>query len=578
MCIAQDTMRAFFAAAGLFLMFVVTATDACGGRIEALSGTITSPSFPNWYPPSMNCIWEIVKPSIQYPTTLKFTEFSLERNKDCDYDYVEILSVMDNGTSWNHGRFCDDSLPPIIISKGNTLRIEFKSDASVQHSGFVADFSTAASFRYVEAPQLTSLTHPNGSLLFSWTWIKAPSPELAGYYLRGTSKDHNFQTTLSPLLSGYRADYLKEYTEYNITLQPFYNVKGLPKLGIPTQLIVRTPAAAPGEPMYIVRQSPSRIEQDDARQLAVTILEPVSWNSSPVGFRLRWEPNEQGNETARDFDLPLDVPERKKDLNVTLSLKPGREYTLFASARGVGDSGEVLLGPETSVTMETAPLAPTNLSAKSIDPTSVIISWHAASPTQRFVIHRSFEAPLRACEVGLCPYDDNLFTDDRYSVDGTRLETSTVVLDGSSQESSSYSLPLFNLLSSAKYTVNVMACGVELCSSKTNMTFTTPPSAISTPVITTILSNDSSSLYLAGNITLPSNTPELNPEFNVRVKTNGFYRLVHTVEKTIRIADLSSGTEYEVEVLLCLERTPGKRECGRPAKATISTWPLAANC
>ncbi|XP_049517532.1 uncharacterized protein LOC125943142 [Dermacentor silvarum] len=98
--------------------------------------------------------------------------------------------------------------------------------------------------------------------------------------------------------------------------------------------------------------------------------------------------------------------------------------------------------------------------------------------------------------------------------------------------------------------------------------------SISTPVITTILSNDTSSLYLAWNITLPSNTPELNPEFNVRVKTNGFYRLVHTVEKTIRIADLSSGTEYEVEVLLCLERTPGKRECGRPAKATISTWPL----
>ncbi|KAH7981492.1 hypothetical protein HPB49_024692 [Dermacentor silvarum] len=108
--------------------------------------------------------------------------------------------------------------------------------------------------------------------------------------------------------------------------------------------------------MKIVRQSTSRIKQDDTRQLAVTILEPLSWNSSPVGFRLRWETNEQINGPARDFDLPLDAPGGKKDFNVTLSLKPGREYTLFASARGLGDFGEVLVGPETLVTMETTPL------------------------------------------------------------------------------------------------------------------------------------------------------------------------------------------------------------------------------
>ncbi|XP_072144955.1 uncharacterized protein [Dermacentor andersoni] len=98
--------------------------------------------------------------------------------------------------------------------------------------------------------------------------------------------------------------------------------------------------------------------------------------------------------------------------------------------------------------------------------------------------------------------------------------------------------------------------------------------AIPTPVITTILSNDTSSLYLEWNITLPRHARELNPEFEVRVKTNGLYRHVHTVEKAIKIENLSSGAEYEVQVLLSLERTPGKRERGRPARATISTWPL----
>ncbi|XP_075542792.1 receptor-type tyrosine-protein phosphatase F-like [Dermacentor variabilis] len=422
--------------------------------------------------------------------------------------------------------------------------------------------------------RLTSLAHPNGSLLLSWAWTVAPSSELAGYYLRGTSSDHTFQTTLSPLLSDYTADCLRGYTEYSIRLRPFYNIDGLSKLGKATQLIARTPATAPGAPMNIVRHSPSSIKHDGSRQLAITILGPASWNSSPVGFRLRWEPNEQSNESARDFDLSPDAMGRKKDLNVILSLKPGREYTLFASARGVGDFGDVLIGPETSVTMETTPLAPANLSAKSIDPTSVIIAWQAESPARRFVIYRSFDARLRTCAVQHCPYDDNLYTDDRYSFGGTRLETSTVVLDGSSQEWSSYSLPLFNLLSSVNYTVEVKACGAEVCSTETSTTFITPPSAIPTPMIITILSNDTSSLYLEWNITFLRHAPELNPEFEVAVKANGFYRLVHTVEKAIKIGNLSSGTEYEVQVLLSLERTPGKREYGRPARATVTTWLL----
>ncbi|XP_054919332.2 uncharacterized protein [Dermacentor andersoni] len=567
-------MHALFVPAWLALTFFVTAAEACGGRIEALSGTITSPSFPDPYRHYMNCVWEI---TTGYPTTLSFTHFHLREGygdyeQNCDYDHVEIFSKKGDGTSRKHGPFCGSSLPPTITSEGG-MSIHFQSGRSNQDSGFAATFFAGPSF-LLDAPQFTSLTNPNGSLLLSWTWSEAPSTELAGYHLRGASSDHNFQTTLSPSLSSYTTDCLRGYTEYKITLQPFYNLNGEPEVGKSAELIVRTPATAPGAPTNIVRQSQPRITQDGAGQLAITILEPMSWNSSPFGFRLRWEPNEQSNESAKDFYLSPCQLGRKKDLNVTLYLKPGREYTLFASARGVGDFGEVLIGPETSVAMETTPLAPANLSAKNIDTTSVIISWSAASPARTFEIYRSFGTPQRACEVEQCPYDDNSYTDDRYSFDGRRLETPTVVVDGSSQESSSYSLPLSNLLSSVKYTVKVKACGVEVCSTETNMTFTTPPSAIPTPIITTILSNDTNSLYLEWNITLPRHAAELNPEFEVKVKTNGFYRLVQTVEKAITIGNLSSDTEYEVQVLLSLETTPGKRQYGRPARATVNTWPL----
>ncbi|KAM7304337.1 tolloid-like protein 1 [Ixodes scapularis] len=116
--------------------------DACGGVIEASNGTITSPSFPDLYPSNKNCIWEIVA-SPQYRITLNFTHFDLEgNNQDCEYDKVDIHSKMGDNTVRKHGLFCGSYLPPIITSEGNSLRIEFSSDNSVQKSGFAAVFLT----------------------------------------------------------------------------------------------------------------------------------------------------------------------------------------------------------------------------------------------------------------------------------------------------------------------------------------------------------------------------------------------------------------------------------------------------
>lgn len=53
--------------------------DACGGLIEASNGTLTSPSFPDLYPPNKNCIWEVTAPT-GFRITLNFTAFDLEGN------------------------------------------------------------------------------------------------------------------------------------------------------------------------------------------------------------------------------------------------------------------------------------------------------------------------------------------------------------------------------------------------------------------------------------------------------------------------------------------------------------------
>ena len=62
--------------------------------------------------------------------------------QDCEYDSLALSSKMGNGEVRKHGLFCGSRLPPVITSEGNSLRLEFNSDNSVQKTGFAAIFFT----------------------------------------------------------------------------------------------------------------------------------------------------------------------------------------------------------------------------------------------------------------------------------------------------------------------------------------------------------------------------------------------------------------------------------------------------
>ncbi|XP_055381621.1 dorsal-ventral patterning protein tolloid isoform X2 [Condylostylus longicornis] len=119
--------------------------DACGGVLEATNGTITSPSFPDLYPALKDCIWEIIAPP-RYKISLNFTHFDLEgvnnQHSDCGYDSVSIFSKLGENRLKRVGNYCGTKIPPIATSESNALRIEFKSDKSIQRSGFAAIFFT----------------------------------------------------------------------------------------------------------------------------------------------------------------------------------------------------------------------------------------------------------------------------------------------------------------------------------------------------------------------------------------------------------------------------------------------------
>ncbi|XP_061569576.1 cubilin-like [Cololabis saira] len=128
-------------AAGFSLEFEAS-VEVCGGQLNAASGTISSPNYPNLYPHNRVCRWELVVPSGRR-VTLTINDLRLEGSgSSCVHDYVEVL----NGRAPDAPRlqrFCG-SVPAgtQVRSSGNTMVVVFRTDASVSNGGFTASYSS----------------------------------------------------------------------------------------------------------------------------------------------------------------------------------------------------------------------------------------------------------------------------------------------------------------------------------------------------------------------------------------------------------------------------------------------------
>ncbi|BHF62984.1 Bone morphoproteintic protein 1 [Sparganum proliferum] len=63
---------------------------SCVHYIKADEGNISSPDYPNNYPPNSYCIWRIEVP-VGFSVLLTFESFDLEEETDCRFDYLEIF-------------------------------------------------------------------------------------------------------------------------------------------------------------------------------------------------------------------------------------------------------------------------------------------------------------------------------------------------------------------------------------------------------------------------------------------------------------------------------------------------------
>ncbi|XP_077528013.1 uncharacterized protein LOC144139577 [Haemaphysalis longicornis] len=156
---------------------------------------------------------------------------------------------------------------------------------------------------------------------------------------------------------------------------------------------------------------------------------------------------------------------------------------------------------------------------------------------------------------------------------GGNTGNATVSFDGDNL-TSHYSVPVFGLMQLRHYKMHIRACTDDACSKQISMAFRTTLSRIPNATITRIFANDANSIHLEWSIPRSEELIHLGLKFEVRVYNNGVFRLISTAEMALKLTDLSSSVEYQVEVRPSLEVLPGRRKYGNPDRATVRTWPL----
>ncbi|XP_030058297.1 embryonic protein UVS.2-like [Microcaecilia unicolor] len=111
----------------------------CGTSLTANPGTFSSPNYPAYYPPNLDCSYIITAPA-GYKVSLKVTDFVLQWERNCPYDSISIYDGP-NTSSRLLGTYCGIMQIDPVVSTQNSLLLQFHTDRTTQAKGFQATYS-----------------------------------------------------------------------------------------------------------------------------------------------------------------------------------------------------------------------------------------------------------------------------------------------------------------------------------------------------------------------------------------------------------------------------------------------------
>ncbi|XP_066440814.1 cubilin [Eleutherodactylus coqui] len=124
-----------------FRLHYEASAEACGGDINGVTETLSSPNYPNLYPHDRVCEWRITVPEGKR-VTLTIKDLHLQDHQDCNNDYVAVYNGYRSQSPLLE-KLCGTVAPGVTISSsGNTMRVLFITDGSVSSRGFRATFTS----------------------------------------------------------------------------------------------------------------------------------------------------------------------------------------------------------------------------------------------------------------------------------------------------------------------------------------------------------------------------------------------------------------------------------------------------
>ncbi|XP_029444624.1 cubilin [Rhinatrema bivittatum] len=119
-----------------------SSTEECGGDLNAATGTLRSPNFPNLYPHNRVCEWRITVQEGRR-VTLTINDLRIQEHQSCDYDYVAIYNGV-RLSSPSLQKLCGNVDPGTQVkSSGNMMKVIFVSDGLVSNGGFSATYTSS---------------------------------------------------------------------------------------------------------------------------------------------------------------------------------------------------------------------------------------------------------------------------------------------------------------------------------------------------------------------------------------------------------------------------------------------------